>query len=104
MSYLFHKTHEQAYVAHVIGYSMCIGPYANDIDCRRPVFSGTSNGSSIKSSIFICFSSELFALFFLYLIRNQCNIHVWKDYKEYLEIGLAIKSTNIESIFIEARL
>ena len=76
MSYLFHKTHEQSYVAHVIGYSMCIGPYANDIDCRRPVFSGTSNGSSIKSSICICFSSELFALFFLYLIRNQCNIHV----------------------------
>ena len=102
MSYLFHKTHEQSYVAHVIGYSMCIGPYANDIDCRRPVFSGTSNGSSINPSICICFSSELFALFFLYLIRNQCNIHVWKDYKEYLDIGLVIKSTNIDSFFIEA--
>ena len=35
MSYLFHKTHEQSYVAHVIGYSMCIGPYANVKECRH---------------------------------------------------------------------
>ncbi|CAL4228704.1 unnamed protein product [Meganyctiphanes norvegica] len=33
-SHLFHKVHEQSYVAHVMAYASCLGPYA---DCKRPV-------------------------------------------------------------------
>ncbi|KAK3866892.1 hypothetical protein Pcinc_027602 [Petrolisthes cinctipes] len=35
MSHLFHRVHEQAYVAHVMAYSACLGPYLHD--CPRPV-------------------------------------------------------------------
>ncbi|KAK7023361.1 hypothetical protein SK128_005257 [Halocaridina rubra] len=34
MAHLFHRVHEQSYVAHVMGYAACIGPYQ---DCDRPV-------------------------------------------------------------------
>lgn len=34
MSHLFHRTHEQHYVAHVMAYSACIGPSAQN--CKRP--------------------------------------------------------------------
>lgn len=30
MAHLFHRTHEQAYIAHVMAFSACIGPYASD--------------------------------------------------------------------------
>ncbi|KAG0711114.1 Alkaline phosphatase, tissue-nonspecific isozyme [Chionoecetes opilio] len=33
MAHLFHRVHEQSYVAHVMGYAACIGPYS---DCDRP--------------------------------------------------------------------
>lgn len=33
MAHLFHRVHEQSYVAHVMAYSACIGPYT---DCDRP--------------------------------------------------------------------
>lgn len=29
-AHLFHRVHEQSYVAHVIGYSAAIGPYADE--------------------------------------------------------------------------
>ncbi|XP_045602749.1 alkaline phosphatase isoform X2 [Procambarus clarkii] len=35
MAHLFHRVHEQNYVAHVMAYASCIGPYADD--CKRPV-------------------------------------------------------------------
>lgn len=35
MAHLFHRVHEQSYVAHVMGYAACIGPYKDD--CARPV-------------------------------------------------------------------
>lgn len=34
MSHLFHRTHEQHYVAHAIAYSACMGPSAGR--CERP--------------------------------------------------------------------
>ncbi|XP_045139369.1 alkaline phosphatase-like [Portunus trituberculatus] len=34
MAHLFHRVHEQSYVAHVMGYAACIGPYT---DCDRPL-------------------------------------------------------------------
>ncbi|XP_071525091.1 alkaline phosphatase-like [Panulirus ornatus] len=34
MSHLFHRTHEQHYVAHAMAYSACIGPSADN--CERP--------------------------------------------------------------------
>lgn len=36
MAYLFHKNHEQNYVAHVVGYSLCMGPYKDEPECRSP--------------------------------------------------------------------
>ncbi|RXG68194.1 hypothetical protein Avbf_03076 [Armadillidium vulgare] len=35
MSHLFHRVHEQSYIAHVMAYSSCIGPFKNN--CRRLV-------------------------------------------------------------------
>ena len=34
MAHLFHTTHEQNFIAHVMAYSACIGPYANDDNCK----------------------------------------------------------------------
>ena len=50
MSYLFHKTHEQSYVAHVIGYSMCMGPYANESECR---YYKTNSATKNEFSVYI---------------------------------------------------
>eukprot|EP00088_Acartia_fossae_P001505 TRINITY_DN10583_c0_g2_i2.p1 TRINITY_DN10583_c0_g2~~TRINITY_DN10583_c0_g2_i2.p1 ORF type:complete len:556 (+),score=113.44 TRINITY_DN10583_c0_g2_i2:22-1668(+) len=33
MSHLFHGTHQQSYIAHVMAYSACIGPHANKERC-----------------------------------------------------------------------
>lgn len=51
MSHLFHSSHEQNYVAHVISYAARIGPYAN-----VPMTSGQSKPQIyIKyTNIFIC--------------------------------------------------
>ena len=34
MAYLFHRLHEQSYIAHVMGFAACVGPYSQ---CERPV-------------------------------------------------------------------
>ena len=34
MAHLFHATHEQTYIAHVMAYSACIGPYSNFPGCQ----------------------------------------------------------------------
>lgn len=34
MGHLFHATHEQHYIAHVIAYASCVGIYANEAECR----------------------------------------------------------------------
>lgn len=33
MGHLFHRLHEQSYIAHVMGYAACMGPYQDD--CGR---------------------------------------------------------------------
>jgi len=33
MSFLFHKTHEQSYVAHAAAFSLCVGPYKSHEAC-----------------------------------------------------------------------
>ena len=53
MSYLFHKTHEQSYVAHVIAYSMCIGPYADRPECRYHRTSNTASSTKSTTSVII---------------------------------------------------
>ena len=35
MSHLFHKTHEQTYVAYAIADSACIGLYEDDVRCPQ---------------------------------------------------------------------
>ena len=32
MAHLFNKVHEESYVAHVMAYAMCVGPFK---DCKR---------------------------------------------------------------------
>ncbi|KAG7167811.1 Alkaline phosphatase, tissue-nonspecific isozyme-like 1 [Homarus americanus] len=34
MSHLFHRMHEQSYIAHVMGFAACVGPYKKN--CARP--------------------------------------------------------------------
>ena len=34
MAHLFHRVHEQTYVAHVMGYASCVNPY---LKCDRPI-------------------------------------------------------------------
>lgn len=46
MSYFFHKIHEQSYVAHVIAYSLCSGPYRQT--CTRQL--DTNKITSASSS------------------------------------------------------
>ncbi|KAF2362399.1 Alkaline phosphatase [Trinorchestia longiramus] len=41
MSHLFHRLHEQHYIAHVMAYAACIGPSAGE-SCRRPSFASNS--------------------------------------------------------------
>ncbi|KAK7094250.1 alkaline phosphatase-like [Littorina saxatilis] len=33
MAHLFHATHEQSYIAYVMAFASCVGPYANEEDC-----------------------------------------------------------------------
>ncbi len=33
MSHLFHTTHDQTHIAHVMGYAACMGPYKNEARC-----------------------------------------------------------------------
>ena len=76
MSYLFHKTHEQSYVAHVIGYSMCIGPYADSVECRHnDGDKGTWTNNSIS---LICPSSAISYLIFVLLVMkySKCMCQV----------------------------
>ncbi|XP_046572230.1 alkaline phosphatase-like [Haliotis rubra] len=39
MSHLFHGVHEQNYIAHVMMYASCVGPYAEDRQCARSLLS-----------------------------------------------------------------
>ena len=59
MSYLFHKNHEQSYVAHVIGYSLCMGPYQKDPECRKQLISNNALLTS-TSSIMLTISAAIF--------------------------------------------
>ncbi len=46
MSFMFHKTHEQSYVAHATSFALCIGPYVKHPSCikkRQPISSGSSS-------------------------------------------------------------
>ncbi|KAG0726328.1 Alkaline phosphatase, tissue-nonspecific isozyme [Chionoecetes opilio] len=42
MSHLFHRTHEQHYIAHAMAYAACIGPSLDD--CKRPSLDSSSGG------------------------------------------------------------
>merc|ERR1712126_377517 len=37
MAHMFRKLHEQTYVAHMMGYASCMGPYYDNDDCRRRI-------------------------------------------------------------------
>ena len=59
-SHLFHSVHEQSYIAYVMAYSSCLGPYKNDIHCRFPKRNSAPRNElnatfllTITSSIFV---------------------------------------------------
>lgn len=35
MSHLFHGTHEQTYIAHVMAYASCVGLYSDPCECAK---------------------------------------------------------------------
>ncbi|XP_064081444.1 alkaline phosphatase-like isoform X2 [Macrobrachium nipponense] len=45
MSHLFHRTHEQHYVAHVMAYAACVGP-SRGASCERPAHATITRGVS----------------------------------------------------------
>eukprot|EP00095_Tigriopus_kingsejongensis_P005973 maker-scaffold48_size466083-snap-gene-1.22 protein:Tk05973 transcript:maker-scaffold48_size466083-snap-gene-1.22-mRNA-1 annotation:"salivary alkaline phosphatase" len=70
MSYFFHGVHEQSYIGHVMGYSICSGPYRKT--CKRhidrikyvelrSVELNSSNGPNLQKYIFT-FTSIIFLL------------------------------------------
>ncbi|BFZ23898.1 hypothetical protein BsWGS_26937 [Bradybaena similaris] len=42
MAHLFHTTHEQSYIAHVLMYSACLGDYKNDCDLEKREKAGSA--------------------------------------------------------------
>lgn len=54
MSHLIHGVQEQSYIAHVMAYAACIGPYHGDCSWSdRPTSSATTNMFSYLSAIFM---------------------------------------------------
>lgn len=54
-AHLFHTTHEQSYVAHVIGYASKIGPYASGSANRHFKWTGiiVTVVSTLVASVFL---------------------------------------------------
>lgn len=48
MAHLFHRVHEQSYVAHVMAYAACIGPYATD--CHDRIEDPTNYYNIVKNN------------------------------------------------------
>lgn len=48
MAHLFHRVHEQSYVAHVMAYAACIGPYATD--CQDRIEDPTNYYNIVKNT------------------------------------------------------
>jgi hypothetical protein len=65
MSFLFHKTHEQSYVAHATSFALCIGPYVKHPAClrRRPAAHGAAPVSRNFPLLTLATSLVLHALF-----------------------------------------
>ena len=47
MSHLFHTTHEQTHIAHVMAYSACIGPYVDEDRCRSKSSGAAANSVAL---------------------------------------------------------
>ena len=51
MSHLFHTTHDQTHIAHVMAYAACIGPYKDDPNrCPLSALSTSTSASSASAS------------------------------------------------------
>ncbi|KAK3866890.1 hypothetical protein Pcinc_027600 [Petrolisthes cinctipes] len=48
MAHLFHRVHEQTYVAHVMAYAGCLGPYLHD--CPRPIITVPADANSLEQA------------------------------------------------------
>ena len=47
MAHLFHTTHEQTHIAHVMAYSACIGPYVDEDRCRSKSGGAAANSIAV---------------------------------------------------------
>ncbi|KAG8240334.1 hypothetical protein J437_LFUL000809 [Ladona fulva] len=59
MAHLFHRVHEQSYVAHVIAYASHIGPYSDGISARIPLSDATSSSSGCCLTKFSAYSMPI---------------------------------------------
>ena len=61
MAHLFHGVHEQTYIAHVIAYAACIGPYRDPAACALSLSSDKpiGSGSVLKHSLVIVIVSVI---------------------------------------------
>ena len=60
MAYLFHTTHEQTHIAHVMAYSACIGPYVDfDGRCKEAQLKSSAIRIRIKTWPFIFYAVAL---------------------------------------------
>ena len=76
MSHLFVGTHEQNYIAHVLAYASCVGPYPGR--CDSPSVTGSAPSGSVISffllflSIILCTSWNPFFIFVLFKNAYFC--------------------------------
>uniref|UniRef100_A0A0B7AHZ4 alkaline phosphatase n=2 Tax=Arion vulgaris TaxID=1028688 RepID=A0A0B7AHZ4_9EUPU len=68
MAHLFHTTHEQTYIYHVLMYSACLGDYKNDCDLERrlKLDSGYSGVAMLASS------AMLFVMVLVTVVLERC--------------------------------
>ena len=50
MSHLFHGVHEQSYIAHVMMYASCVGPYSDPTKCAQTLVVHTKETTTVKTN------------------------------------------------------
>ena len=85
LAFMFHTTHEQSYIGHVLAFTLCAGPYQDyEQHCSNwPRTSGFSKSSKIFTPVVIAVTIVIFAVgvgILIYFTKcrhmrrsNQCN-------------------------------
>lgn len=76
LAFMFHSTHEQSYVGHVMAFSLCVGPYKS-YNC--PHFAQMKKGTTVTPAII---GSSLAVLILILIFA------CWKSRKTSTSFGL----------------